>query len=357
MKKQSYFAKLHKTQIILFIIMSNSDNKKQNYIYQAPWIEKYKPHNLDQLLFPDTIKKKIDNIIQSKNLCNLIITGPSGIGKTCIAEIIANELYEKYYNDAVLELNLLDDKGIKFIQEDIVSFCKTRIPYKTGDETKYPKYKLIIFNEADNIIERIQDQISFIMEKYKDNIRFIFTCKSISIGSEITESIQTKCIILLLTHHTQDLIIEGLTNICEHENIKFSNDALEKIASHSDGDMRIAINKLQIVFYAYGEISLKNYMNLCDTPQEIIIRNIFDLLIQQNIKEAMKIVFGLKKESYSGADIVMSMFNVLKSSMCNDIDEKIKIKFGKAISDGIYNISNIGDSDLQLAGCIIDMIK
>ncbi|ATZ80967.1 replication factor C small subunit [Bodo saltans virus] len=337
---------------------SESENdKNEKYKLQIPWIEKYKPQNIDELYFPETIKKKILNITNTNNLCNLIITGPSGIGKTCITEIIANELYGKYYNDAVMELNLLDDKGVKFMQEDIISFCKIRIPYRNDDEKKYPKYKLIIFNEADNIIDRIQDQISFIMEKYKDNIRFIFTCNSMSVGSEINESIQTKCLILLLTCHTSDLIMNNLKRICNCENVKYENDAIEKIASFSDGDMRVSINKLQILFNSYGSITLKNLNNLCDIPHELIIKKIFDLLIKNNVREAMKIIFDLKKESYSGADIIMCMFNVLKSPICRDIDEKIKIKFGKAISDGIYNISNISDSNLQLAGCVIDMVS
>ena len=53
----------------------------------------------------------------------------------------------------------------------------------------------------------------------------------------------------------------------------------------------------------------------------------------------------------------MGMLTTLKMDICNDIDNEIRIELGKHISNGIYKISDVTDSNLQLTGCIVDMIQ
>jgi len=321
---------------------------------QLPWTEKYRSYNLDDIFIPITIKNKLNNIIETKNMPNIILSGPPGIGKTSAIKSIAIKLFGKYYNDAVLELNLLDDRGIDFMRSDIVLFCKTKIPYRGKDELHYPKYKLIIFDEADSIIKRVQDQISNIIERYSDNIRFVFTCNS---SSDICEVIQTKCFIWRYSYLENDLVVEKLKAICEKEKIKINEKALDKIALLSRGDMRNAINKLQMLFNKYDKIDEAHVNELCDTPQEVIIKGIFLDIIKGNFRNALKVTLDLKKNSYSGSDIMLGMLTTIRSEICNDIPEVTKNKLCNSICSGIYQISNVTDSDLQLTGCIIDLAR
>jgi replication factor C subunit 2/4 len=321
---------------------------------KLPWTEKYRPSNIDDIYLPPIIKNKIINIINQKNMPNLILTGPPGIGKSSAIKIIANALYGKYYKDAVLDLGLLDDRGIKFMQNDIQNYCKTKISYKTEDENKYPKYKLIIFDEADNIISRIQDQISVIMENYSNQIRFAFTCNT---SSEINEGIQTKSLIWRYSYLPQNLVVSKLEEICIKEKINYTESSLKKISNISQGDLRSAINKLELIHNKYTNIKDEYIDELCNTPQEMLIKHLFTFILKKKLKESLEITFDLRKKSYSGSDITMGMLSTLKSDICQDIPENIKIKLCNQICGGIYKISNITDSDLQLAGCIIDLIK
>lgn len=321
---------------------------------QITWVEKYRPLNLDEIYLPTIIKNRVIDTINNKNISNTIITGPTGIGKTSVVYILAKEIYGKYYSDAVLELNLLDEKGIKFIQNDVVAYAKTKIPYKTKDEKSYPKYKLIILNESDNIISRIQDQISNVMEKYGEHIKFIITCNSCS---EINESIQSKSMIWRY-HQLSDVhVIDKLTEICEKENIYYEKQALQKIAELSQGDLRSAINKLQLIHNNYDKIEKENVIKICNLPQELIMKQLFTNIMNKNIKETLKMMIDLRKQSYSGTDITLGMLHALKTNDVVNIPENIKIKLAEKICEGIYNISNIVDSDLQLSGCMINMIN
>ena len=131
----------------------------------------------------------------------------------------------------------------------------------------------------------------------------------------------------------------------------------EKICYLSQGDLRAAINKLQIVYCQFEHITLPNVDALCMVPQDIIIKKIFVEILNNQLKNALKIIFELQNKSYSGADILSGMFLTIRSNICNDISEDNKIKLTNSICNGIYNISNITDSKLQLVGCIVDMIE
>jgi replication factor C subunit 2/4 len=320
---------------------------------KLPWTEKYRPSRIDDIYLPPIIKNKMVNIINERNMPNLILTGPPGIGKSSAIKIIALELYGKYYKDAVLELGLLDDRGVKFMQNDIQNFCKTRISYRTEDEPKYPKYKLIIFDEADNIISRVQDQISIVMENFSNQIRFAFTCNS---SSEISEGIQTKSLIWRYSFLPADLVVNRLSEICKKEKIEYTETSLKKICEISQGDLRSAINKLELIHYKHINIKDEYIGELCNTPQEMIIKQLFINIMNKKLKESLEITFDLRKKSYSGSDITLGMLTTIKSEICKDIPEEIKMKLCNQICGGIYRISNITDSDLQLAGCIVDMI-
>src|SRR5579872_3553823 len=55
---------------------------KEKLREQMPWIEKYRPFNIDDVIIDDNTLQKIKKIIEKKDMPNIIITGIPGIGKT-----------------------------------------------------------------------------------------------------------------------------------------------------------------------------------------------------------------------------------------------------------------------------------
>ena len=154
-----------------------------------PWIEKYRPKTLDDLIVDEITLTKLRSIIERSDMPNIIITGMPGIGKTTTILCLAHSLLGKYYKDAVLELNASDDRGIKTVQNTINSFCKKKMQIAKNVR----KHKIILLDEADNMTEKAQKLIGNLMEKYGETTRFAFTCNT---SNDINETIQTKCIIL-----------------------------------------------------------------------------------------------------------------------------------------------------------------
>ena len=91
-----------------------------------PWVEKYRPKKIQDLVLDKCILTKIKKIVEEKNMPNLIITGVPGIGKTTTILCIAKQLLGKYIEQGKLELNASDERGIKTVQESIIYFCKKK---------------------------------------------------------------------------------------------------------------------------------------------------------------------------------------------------------------------------------------
>ena len=98
---------------------SNKENssKKKNgaktgAAYQVPWVEKYRPKTLADVVGNSETVSRLQAIAQTGNLPNLILAGPPGTGKTTSVHALARQLLGSSYKDAVLELNASDARGI-----------------------------------------------------------------------------------------------------------------------------------------------------------------------------------------------------------------------------------------------------
>ena len=81
------------------------------------WIEKYVPKSLENVVGNQSIINRLKNVLYEGNMQNMIIYGPTGTGKTCSVHCLTRRLIPKeLYNDAVLELNTSEDRGIGIVR-------------------------------------------------------------------------------------------------------------------------------------------------------------------------------------------------------------------------------------------------
>lgn len=331
--------------------MTNNMQKNKEIIDRIPWIEKYRPRTIEQLILDDSLFNKVKQIIDSKEMPNIIITGIPGVGKTTTIKCIAKGLYGKHLNSSILEINASDDRGSKTVEE-IQNFCNRKLDLNDDGKKDYADHKLVFLDEADNITHSAQMQISNLMKKYEHNTRFAFTSNE---SSEIIESIQSNCIILKYNRVSDAKIIEKLKFIAHIENVNYDDEGIESIAFISQGDIRSSINALQRVHVGAGKVNKTNVYEVCDKPQPVIINSLFKFCVDKDVVSAIKIVEQLRENGFSDSDIVLSMLSSLKVSNLN-INEDIKIKFAKVIGHSAYIISKGLDKPLQSTACIASMI-
>jgi len=213
-----------------------------------PFSEKYRPKEISDLVLDDVILSILNDIIEKKDIPNIILTGTSGVGKTSTINVIAESIYKKYKNDMTIELNASDERGIKSVNEIIKNFCKKSVDFKNSLLT----HKLIILDEADNITPKAQRLINLTMEKYP-NTRFAFTCND---SSKIIEAIQSRCVVLRFPKPPMNKYIEKIKKICNKEKIKYDEKALEYLYEKNQRDLRQTINMVELISNAVEYINI-----------------------------------------------------------------------------------------------------
>ena len=118
-------------------------DRKQQDKNGLPWVEKYRPSNLDELIAHEDIRNILKQLITSKKLPHLLFYGPPGTGKsvcslkhgmltafpgkTSTIVATAKMMYnDQSYSSNVLELNASDDRGIDVVRDQIKEFAGTR---------------------------------------------------------------------------------------------------------------------------------------------------------------------------------------------------------------------------------------
>ncbi|MBA42565.1 MAG: hypothetical protein CMF62_00965 [Magnetococcales bacterium] len=317
---------------------------------EIPWVEKYRPKGLDELIVDSGTFNKVKKMIDDKEMPNIIITGIPGTGKTSTILCIARNLLKKHFRQGVLELNASDDRGIK-ASDSIITFCKKRFEIN-HTEKKYADHKIVLLDEADNMTNKAQQMINNLMEKYNRTTRFAFTCNN---SSQIIEAIQSRCIILRYKRLSTDQVYKRLEKICELESLTYDKDGLDSLVTTADGDMRQAINNLQLTYAGYETITTDNVFKICEKPHPLTIRNIFIACHKKDLKTALQHLYQLRDNGYSCSDIAMSMLNVLKNSKFIDLSLDVKIHYYEQIGKTAFRISSGLNSMIQLSGCLASL--
>ena len=153
-----------------------------------PWVEKYRPRLLGDVVNQKGIIKRLQQFIKDKSMPHLIFAGPAGTGKTTSALAMVRGLYGRKMaiNTTYLELNASDARGINVIRTYIKDFAKAKPP------SDIP-FKILILDEADNMTAPAQQALRRTMEKYTKNCRMVLIC---NYSNKIIPPIQSRCVVL-----------------------------------------------------------------------------------------------------------------------------------------------------------------
>ena len=69
-------------------IKRKATERKSKGGYDVPWVEKYRPRTLDDVVGNDDTLVRLRAIAEDGNMPNLILCGPPGTGKVCPVIVI-----------------------------------------------------------------------------------------------------------------------------------------------------------------------------------------------------------------------------------------------------------------------------
>lgn len=285
---------------------------------QLPWVEKYRPQVLSDIVGNKETIDRLQQIAKDGNMPHMIISGMPGIGKTTSVHCLAHELLGRSYADGVLELNASDDRGIDVVRNQIKHFAQKKLHLPPG------KHKIVILDEADSMTAGAQQALRRTMELYSNSTRFAFACNQ---SNKIIEPLQSRCAILRYSKLSDEDVLKRLLQIIKLEDVKYTNDGLEAIIFTAEGDMRQAINNLQSTVAGHGLVNADNVFKIVDSPHPLIVKK---MLLASNLEDSIQILrTDLWKKGYSSIDIVTTSFRVTKNLA--QVKESVRLEMMKEI--------------------------
>ena len=296
---------------------------------KLPFVEKYRPSTLDQIISQDDIIKTLKKFLNKNSLTHLLFYGTAGTGKTTCAKAIANYLYGNHKAGNILELNASDERGIDIVKEQIKSFCQTLNSFSNftlvnneNENLKNNFFKLVILDEADMMTTDAQSALRRIMEKYTNNVRFILICNQVH---KIHPAVQSRCMRFRFRPIKNEECLNRLKEICKNENVKYDNDnILNTVIQMGDRDMRKMLNLLEATLMSSKKdniITMNDVYTTAGLPSISEFENILNVI--KNKKNSLGKIYDLvNKERLTKGYAVQDLLNMLHDKVRKNNQDK-----------------------------------
>ena len=194
--------------------------------------DKLRPKKLDDIIGQSHLigeGKILTNLVKNKKLFSMIFYGKPGIGKTSIANALVNELNLHY----------------KFLNATINN--KADFDTAIMEAKMYGDMVLII----DEIHRMNKDKQDLLLPYIENGTIILIGLTTSNPYHKINPAIRSRCQIFELHELDSKDIKVGLKKALKNfEDIKVDDDTLEYIANLSSGDMRFALNLLEVSYYS-----------------------------------------------------------------------------------------------------------
>ncbi|KAF8967601.1 P-loop containing nucleoside triphosphate hydrolase protein [Flammula alnicola] len=251
-----------------------------------PWVEKYRPIQLDDVVSHKDIITTIERFIEKNRLPHLLFYGPPGTGKTSTILAVARRIYGADYRKQILELNASDERGIDVVREQVKQFAETRTLFSKG-------FKLIILDEADMMTQQAQAALRRVIEQYTKNVRFCIICNYVN---KITPAIQSRCTRFRFSPLPIAQVEKRLATVVEAEGVSLTSDGKKALLKLSRGDMRRALNVLQACHAAYDIVGETEIYNCTGSPHPSDIEAIINSMLSDEFTTSYQMISKLKTE-------------------------------------------------------------
>ena len=271
--------------------MDNLFSASMNYNDRAPLAQRMRPQSIDEIIGQEHILapgKLLRRSIDTDRLSSIILYGPPGCGKTTIANVIAKVTHKFFQNlnavtDGVPELR----KVVKKAEDDLALYNQQTILF-IDEIHRFNK------SQQDALLPWVEKGVVILIGATTQNPFFSLNPALLSRSLIFKlEALEISDVVGLLTRALSDKE-RGLGNY--HTDV--SEEALEHLANCAQGDVRIALNGLELAV-------------ISSAPDENGVRHIDLAAAEESIQRPAVVYDNTGDEHY---DIVSAFIKSMRGS-------------------------------------------
>jgi DNA polymerase III delta prime subunit len=300
------------------------------------WVEKYRPQTIDDCVLPAELKKTFNEIVQGRQLPNLLLAGSAGLGKTTVARALCNVLNLDY-----MLINGSEESGIDVLRNKIKQFAST-VSLNGG-------YKVVILDEADYLNpQSTMPALRGFIEEFSNNCRFILTC---NFKNKIIEPLHSRCSVIEFNTTKKSLaslagdFMKRLIFILKTEGIKYHEQTLAELIIRYAPDWRRVLNECQR-YSTSGEIPTAILVGMSDQS----IAELARYLKSKDFKSMRSWV--VNNSTLDSAVVFRKLYDSLYDVVApSSIPSAVLI-----LADYSYKAGFMADKELNMVACMTELL-
>lgn len=297
---------------------------------------KFRPQTFEEMVGQEHITRTLRNQIMANRVGHAyLFNGGRGTGKTTSAKVLArainclNPKDGEPCNECEICKSALNGSLTDIVEMDAASNNSVEDIRSIREEVNFlptkAKYRVYIIDEVHMLSQGAFNALLKTLEEPPEHVKFILATTE---PQKLPATILSRCQRFDFKRISNEDIIKRLEIVCKESNIEITKQALNIIASLSEGAMRDALSILErCVQDGENNIDEDKIKELVGIPKITYIHSISESIIKYNIDEAMESITKVLDE---GKDLNNLLWEIIKY-----IKDILMVKTGQNLT--IYN--------------------